>query len=335
LPVSLYIVDRDLRVVAWNNGRERGAYGQPRAEVLGRSLRNVIPSSGFRATEPVLRRVFESGVAFEETTESQGQARQFRIRRLPIMHGRAVTHVLSWSEDITEQRALEMQLIASDRLAFLGQLLAGVVHEISNPLASIAGCAEALASLAVAGNNRRAREEAVEFRDLIRSEVARSERILRTLLHSVKSDDAQATNVGATVKTVLRLLEHHPAFTRIRVVQRLPARLPVARIDADSLKQVVIALAVNAARAMAGGGTLTLRARQTRRGLVLDVMDTGPGVPIEIRRRIFEPFFTTNAAQGTGLGLAVARSLVRHRGGDLIYRPRRSGAAFRVLLRSA
>jgi PAS domain S-box-containing protein len=335
LPVSLYIVDRDLRIVAWNSGRERGAYGQPRAEVLGRLLRDVIPSSGFRATEPVLRKVLESGVAFEETTESQGQARQFRIRRLPIMHGRTVTHVLSWFEDITEQRALEMQLIASDRLAFLGQLLAGVVHEISNPLASIAGCAEALASLAVASEDRLARKEAVEFRDLIRSEVARSERILRTLLQSVKSDDTPTAAIDATVASVLRLLDHHPAFTRIRVVQRFPAGLPPARIDADSLKQVVIALAVNAAHAMAGGGTLTLRAGQTRQGLVLDVMDTGPGVPAEIRHRIFEPFFTTNAAQGAGLGLAVARTLVRHRGGDLIYRHRRSGAAFRVLLRSA
>jgi signal transduction histidine kinase len=151
----------------------------------------------------------------------------------------------------------------------------------------------------------------------------------------VKSDDTPTAAIDATVASVLRLLDHHPAFTRIRVVQRFPAGLPPARIDADSLKQVVIALAVNAAHAMAGGGTLTLRAGQTRQGLVLDVMDTGPGVPAEIRHRIFEPFFTTNAAQGAGLGLAVARTLVRHRGGDLIYRHRRSGAAFRVLLRSA
>jgi two-component system NtrC family sensor kinase len=223
-----------------------------------------------------------------------------------------------------------MRLIASDRLAYLGQLVAGVAHEVSNPLAGIAGCAEALASLAMQTPGKH--WEAREFRDLIRGEVGRCERMVRSLLEGARPDPASRADLSTTVGTVLRLLERHPSFARVRVVPRVPAGL-AARIDPDSLKQVVMALSLNAARAMPGGGTLTLRGSRADGRIFLDVVDTGPGVQAALRTRIFEPFFTTDPTQGTGLGLAVARSLVRGRGGDLVYRPRSKGGAFRVVLR--
>ena len=335
LPLSLYVVDRDLRVVAWNASREQGPFGQPRGDVLGRPLRRVLTPAGYRATEPILRQVFRSGVMQEDTTETHRGRRLYRVRRIPVRQNGRVTHVLSWFEDVTEQRSLEMSLIASDRLAFLGQLVAGVAHEISNPLASVAGCAEALASLAQQAPDRKARHEAQEFQKLIREEVARCERIVRTLLGSARADPSSTSDVAQTVDIALWLLARHPAFTRVRVVRRIPSGLPPVRIEADSLKQVVLSLAINAARAMRGAGTLTLRAARAGRDVVLDVLDNGPGVPASIRARIFEPFFTTDATQGTGLGLPIARSLVQGRGGDLVYRPRRRGAQFRVVLKSA
>jgi two-component system, NtrC family, sensor kinase len=332
LPISLYVVDRRLRIVFWNRERESGAHGRPRAEVLGRSLSHALAPAGYRATAPLIRRVFATGRSQEETRETQG-ARLFHVRRLPVRQGRHVTHVLSLFEDVTKQRALEMHVIASDRLAFLGQLVAGVAHEIANPLAGIAGCAEALASLALRAPGEAAQREAREFRDLVRSEVARSERLVRTLLESARPASGRAADVAGTVAAVMRLLERHPAFRRVKVVSRPDPRLPEAAIEPDSLRQVVLALAVNAARAMAGGGTLTLRAAADRQGLRLDVLDTGPGVPAELRGRVFQPYFTTDRASGTGLGLAIARSLVRARGGDLVYRARpRGGACFRVTL---
>ena len=332
LPIGLYVVDRDLRIVAWNRLREKGVYGRPRKQVLGRELRHVFPPQGYRATASILRRIFETGLPHQETTETPGK-RLFFIRRLPVRRGGRITHVLSWFEDITEQRSLELRLIASDRLAFLGQLVAGVAHEVSNPLAGIAGCAEVLSSIAMKTPDAAARREALEFRDLIRSEVARCERIVRSLLDAARPDPGTSAPLDATVGTALKLLERHPAFTRVRVVSRIPVTLPAARIDPDSLRQVVVALAVNAARAMPGGGTLTLRGGRAGDTITLDVLDTGPGVPAGLRSRIFEPYFTTQPTQGTGLGLAIARSLVRGRGGDLVYRARkRPGGSFRVVL---
>jgi PAS domain S-box-containing protein len=333
LPISLYVVDSKLRVVAWNRMREQGPIGRPRSEALGRHLRKSLTPQGFRATRPVLEEVLRNGVAREETSETRDGSRLFHVRRLPVRQGRRVSHVLSWFDDITERRALEMRLIASDRLAFLGQLVAGVAHEVSNPLAGIAGCAEALASLALGPRNRKARGEALEFRDLIRGEVARCERIVRSLLDTARSTAGSSAELSATVGTTLRLLERHPAFARVKVISRIPAGLPPARIDPDSLKQVVMALAINAAKAMPAGGTLTLKAGAAERRVRLDVLDSGPGVPTALRSRIFEPFFTTDTATGSGLGLPIARTLVRRSGGDLVYRARaRPGACFRVVL---
>jgi signal transduction histidine kinase len=329
LPINLYVVDRQLRVIAWNAHREKGPLGRPRMKVLGRPLRQILSAQGFRGTAPTLQEVFETGQPKEETIESLG-ARLFHVRRLPVFQGRTVTHVLSMFEDITEQRAIEMRLIASDRLAFLGQLVAGVAHEVSNPLAAISGCAEALASLAGQGPEKK---EAKEFRDLIRGEIGRCERIVRSLLDAARPDPGATSDVAGTVTTVLRLLERHPSFSRIKVDSRIGRNL-VTRTDPDSLKQVVMVLALNAARAMPAGGSLTIRGGREDGQIVLDVMDTGPGVSETIRARIFEPFFTTDPTKGTGLGLAIARSLVRGRGGDLIYRPvARAGGSFRVILK--
>ena len=335
LPISLYVTDRSLSVVAWNSLREQGPLGQPRERVLGRHLRLVVSPKGYEATLPVIRKVLEEGIPHEQFTETQDGSRLFHVRRLPVRQDGRVTHVLSWFEDITERRAMEMQLIATDRLAYLGQLVAGVAHEVSNPLAGIAGCAEALASLARKAPKAADRKEARSYQHLIRGEVARCERIVRSLLDAARPDPGTRVDLRATVGTALRLLERHPAFARVRVVSRVPRGLS-ARVDADSLKQVVMALASNAARAMPAGGTLTLRGHRLRGQVVLDVMDTGPGVPAPLRSRIFEPYFTTHPESGTGLGLAIARSLVRGRGGDLAYRPLgRPRGSFRVVLKAA
>lgn len=334
LPIGLYLVDRDLRVVAWNRLREEGPLGRPRSEAVGRPLKQVLGPAGFRATEPLLRAVLATGRPSEDTIETASRG-LFHVRRLPVRRGRTVTHVLSWFDDITARRALEMRLIAADRLAFLGQLVSGVAHEISNPLAGIAGCAEALASLAARGAREDA-EEARQFRGLIREEVARCEAIVRFLLDSSRADDAETADVAATVSLALRLLERHPAFARLRVRSAVPPGLPPARIGADALKQVVMALATNASAGMPSGGTLAVRAARRGRELHVDVSDTGAPAPRERRASLFEPYVTTNEAQrGAGLGLAIARSLLRNRGGDLLYRPRRSGNAFRVVLRTA
>jgi two-component system NtrC family sensor kinase len=337
LPIGLYVVDRDLKVVAWNRGREIGPIGRPRSQALGQPLAKVLSARGFARVEPILTRVFESGEPHEDSAETNEAL--YQVRRLPVRQGRTVTHVLCWFENITERRNLEMRLIASDRLAFLGQLVAGVAHEVSNPLAGIAGCAEALSSLAQKVATGKAAREARQFRNLIFAEVARCERIVRFLLDSARPAPGGSTaDIPATVGTAMRLLERHPAFARIKVLSRVPPGLPRVRTDAESLKQVVMALAMNSSKAMPTGGILTLKASREGKNVLLDVSDTGRGIAAGIRSRIFEPYFTTYADKSAGLGLSVARTLLRSQGGDLVYRGPRAGgggASFRVIMKAA
>ena len=332
LPIGLYVVDRELQVVSWNRLREQGPLGRPRASAVGKPLRAVLGKEGFAATEPVLRRVLRSGRPHEEIVERSDSV--YHVRRLPVKRGSETTHVVSWFEDITERRKLEMRLIAQDRAAYLGQLVSGVAHEISNPLAGIAGCAEALASVAAKGG-RDARREALQFRDLIRAEVQRCERIVKFLLDSSRESERERTDVKETLGLALRLLERHPALARRKLRVSLQKALPSVRMETDSLKQVAMALVVYAATATPEGGTVTVSASRSGSLVHVDVADGGPALAGTERVQVFEPFAVSDAQRGAGLGLAVARGLLRSRGGDLLYRPRKDANVFRVVLRVA
>jgi PAS domain S-box-containing protein len=330
LPLGIYVVDRDLKVVAWNRLREEGPLGVPRGLVLGKPLSKVLSPPGYRAVRPVIERIFTSGQPVNTTVETGG--RVYEVRRLPLRPGERVSHVVCCFEDITERREAELRLISADRLAYLGQLVAGIAHEIANPLAGIAGCAEALASLAGAAPGRRERREARQFRDLIREEVGRAERLVRVLLDSGRAEPTGSADVAATVTEALRLLERHPTLAKTKVHAHLPRGLPRAQVDGESLKQVVVALATRAAQRMPAGGSVSLRLRRERGRLLLDVTDSGPALAAELRARLFEPYLSAEAYRAGGLGLAIARSLIRQSGGDLTLRPSRRGTTFRVAL---
>lgn len=144
LPLSLYVVDRRLRVVAWNRYRETGPLGRPRNQVLGRPLEDVLSPQGFGAVLPSLQRVFGTGVALEETTEAQQGERTFRVWRLPVLSGSEVTHVVSLFEDVTERRLLEEQFRQAQTMDAMERLAGAIAHDVNNALTAIAGHAELL-----------------------------------------------------------------------------------------------------------------------------------------------------------------------------------------------
>lgn len=242
--------------------------------------------------------------------------------------------------DITDRKRAEQELARSrealhqsEKLAALGSLLAGVSHELNNPLAAIVGQAEMLQEDSQGTVfETRARK--------IGAAAERCARIVQTFLAMARQKDAQRSlvDLNDVVASSLEITEYALRTAGIAVRVTLGTLLPKVLGDRDQLHQVLVNLIVNAQQAMEHGATfdktLTVRTAVSQSGAVLlDVCDTGPGIPEKVRGRIFEPFFTTKPqGVGTGVGLSFSHGIVEAHGGTIALEPSRRGAHFRVAL---
>ncbi|MEJ7713223.1 MAG: ATP-binding protein [Pyrinomonadaceae bacterium] len=206
----------------------------------------------------------------------------------------------------------------AEKLAAVGRLAAGVVHEINNPLATIATCAEALESRLDKGTLKT--EDLREYLGLIRSEAFRCKRITNGLLDFSRARPGERVTVDVVtlLHSVARLLSHQNRGERIEILVDAEGLIAPVKGDEGQLQQAVIALAVNGMDSMEKGGTLTLGARNRAESVLIEVTDTGVGIAAENLPKIFEPFFTTKeVGKGTGLGLAVCYGIIADHGGRL------------------
>ena len=235
-----------------------------------------------------------------------------------------------------ELQLAQRQLVMREKLAAIGELTAGVAHEISNPTAVIQGNLDLMREeLGPA-----AQPVANEFR-LIHQQVDRIRVIVTKLLQFARPDEfagyVEAVDVNAALADCLVLTRQHLAHGQVKVVQHFAAQGRV-RINLQELQQVLINLIVNAVQAMPEGGTLTLETHDRdphtdARGVRIVVRDTGGGIRAEDMARLFDPFFTTKKRQGTGLGLSISHTLVERYGGRIeVDSAPGEGAAFTVSL---
>lgn len=213
-----------------------------------------------------------------------------------------------------EKEKLQKQLMHADRLATIGQLAAGVAHELNEPLSTILGFAQLA--------RKHAGLPADSARDLdkiVDASLYAREIIKKLLLFARQTPPFKGrVNLNDTVSQALGLFEHRLEKAGIKLVRDLSARLPSIVADGGQLKQVIVNLAANAIQAMPEGGTLTVRTAANGAQLVCTVEDTGTGMTEEILDRIFVPFFTTkDVNQGTGLGLPVVHGIVSAHGGTI------------------
>jgi len=240
--------------------------------------------------------------------------------------------VLIIGRDITAEREMRLRLMESDRLAAVGELVAGVAHEVNNPLSSISAFAQLL--LRDEGLSPSQRESI----EVIRSETTRASHVVKDLLAFARRSEPrrEPVDINAVVERTLRLRSYQFAASHVTVESRLADDLPPVLGDARQLQQVCLNLVTNAAQAMGtrGGGMLTIVTRAEGRDAVLEVCDTGPGIPEDVRARIFEPFFTTKAeGEGTGLGLSVSYGIVGSHGGTIaVASSSAAGTTFRVTI---
>jgi two-component system sensor histidine kinase AtoS len=225
-----------------------------------------------------------------------------------------------------EQDRLATELRQAEHLAWLGRLLAGVAHEVRNPLAGIRSTVQLWQRLPETARSPAALEAIVH-------NVDRLEGLVGRLLLFARSghEPARPADLGALVGEAFDLLRARAAEQKVELIADLEERV-IVQGAAGPLGQVVLNLLLNALQAMPAGGRVTCRTRRVGADQVeLTVIDTGPGVPAEVRAHLFEPFFTTRA-EGTGLGLALCREIVEQHGGRIDLVGDGPGATFRVVL---
>ncbi len=322
------------------------------AEITSRDCDEVLERLGIASTPCLCDKTREDRrPSSREFKNAAGSNFQFWAYPLIDEEGNlyAIVHYL---KDVTGQKRMEQQLIRSERLASLGTLVAGIAHEINNPLGIIAGYAEALLDRA----NDPGLQAVGEFEDFpeylktIHHEIFRCKSILQSLLEFARPSGGtfREIDVNELIKEVLLLLQHRTARLRHRIDLRLTRELPKISADAGSLRQVLMNLLLNAIYFTPEGGSITIATEadapvvrpgpaECVRMVRLTVRDTGAGIAQEVSSKIFDPFFTTKpVGEGTGLGLTISHRIVEEHGGSIdVESASGKGTAFVITLPSA
>ena len=312
-------------------------------QIVGRNLREFLapavqPSFG-DYLERIRQGVTDSGLL--RLITKMGDERVVVYRNTKFEEAGNAPYVLGHAQDITELRRAEKELqqqrevlMQTEKLAAMGSLLAGVAHELNNPLAAVQGHTFILRKTAKdAEVVRRVKE--------IEEATERCARIVQTFVNLARPypSTRQQVWLNKLVQEALDLLAYQLRLDNIEVILDLAGDLPLIWADPHQLHEVMLNLLTNAQQAMRGASpprllTISTRLNPQSQTISIEIDDTGPGVPAEIRSRIFEPLFTTRApGEGTGLGLSVSQGIIRSHGGTIeLLSTTGPGAVFRIEL---
>lgn len=330
LPDGLVVFDAKGRVTRLNKaaldllGMEAPAKGRT---YQGRKAADVLPSS----LASLASRLYEAAVLPDtEITLRQGEdVRYLSVRGGHVNEGEeGRLGSLMFLRDLTEVRRLEAEVRRREKLAAVGNLAAGVAHELRNPLSSIKGYATYFGGRFPEGSADR------EAAQVMVKEVDRLNRAIGDLIGLSRPTDIRprSTDMRRLVEDTLRLIGQDAAGRGVRVRFASPDALPAAAVDPDRMRQVILNLCLNALEAMPHGGELTLSLHAEPDALRLEIRDSGTGIAPEALPHIFDPYFTTKG-QGTGLGLATVHKIIEAHGGSIsVSSEPGQGAAFRIVL---
>ena len=342
LPLSLYVIDSDYRIVMWNQHREVGMQGEPRDSVIGRNVFEVLSRYPTKKLRKEFERAFLTGKIErieQQTTDEKGATKHWVVSKIPMRdETNKITHVITVGEDVTARVEAIHAASRVEKLAAVGRLAAGVVHEINNPLATISACSEALEARVGEGVFGKSPDvdDLSEYLGLIRDESFRCKSITNGLLDFSRGRTGNRfpIDISEVLEASAKLLKHQQRGDDIQIELEMNDNLPLVNADEGQIQQAVIALSTNAIDAMPDGGQLTFRAFEQKKQVAIEIADTGFGIKPENMSKIFEPFFTTKeVGKGTGLGLAVCYGIITDHGGRLGVRSKiDQGSTFTIYL---
>jgi PAS domain S-box-containing protein len=339
LPQPVFAKDQQLRFV-YVNAAFAAATGRDPSALLGKTDYDVFPPPEAELARRRDTELFATGTGVHASEElvadRDGRVRVLSTTVVPLRAaGGEVTHLIGIVHDITQlkeqERALrvfneeleqlvgartaqlrraQQELLKKERLAVVGQLSAGLAHQLRNPLASITNAASVVEQRLLRGKS----EEASFALAIIREEVVAANRIITDLLDYARVRPPRPTHVflGELVETAY---DAQALPSGVRVVRDVPDELAL-QVDADQLRTALRNVVRNSVEAMPRGGTLTIAAERSADGVRIRIFDTGDGVPAALREQIFDPLVSSKP-YGIGLGLTTARALIENQGGSL------------------
>jgi PAS domain S-box-containing protein len=317
---AIIFIDNENQVQMWNKGAEM-IFGYTADEMLGSRFRRLIPPD-IDAEEELGR--------IEKEVREKGFLRNDQVQRV-TKSGKRITVNISRTmlhnkegeplgstaiiKDMSEKVEMDKHIYNTEKLASIGILAAGVAHEINNPLAVILGFADLLKEKFEEGSSER------EDLQLIEGNANHAKKIVENLLGFARVTEGMEDHVdiNRALKTVSNIIQNTLMTKKVEFVNEIDEQLPPVAGDAREFQQVIFNLINNAVAAMDDeGGTLTMKAWAENARVLVQVKDTGPGIPDRIKGQIFDPFFTTkHVGQGTGLGLSLCYGIVQKYGGRI------------------
>jgi two-component system, NtrC family, sensor kinase len=308
---ALCIVDRS-GAIRRANRAFADLVNAPPASLIGRPWQAFVPPEW----SSDLQRALDQQGAGREVELRTGE-RTYAVTAVPISSNDRSAVVLLF-DDQTERRRLQDQLIQSEKMSAIGQLIAGIAHDLNNPLASVLGFADFLTEVPHVPASIR------EPLTVIREEAERASSIVRNLLGFARKQEHQRrpTALKPLLDGTFVLLRNQLMAHRVEAQIEVETDLPMPDIDPNQIQQVFVNLINNAAQAVASTGrpgTIVVRARRWLDGVAIDIIDDGPGMSEALASQVFEPFFTTKAeGEGTGLGLSISQGIVKEHGGRIM-----------------
>ena len=294
-------------------------FGVHPRELIGRDFKEYSIGGHGPAAACLLSEPTRTGDTANQEILDPRTGRLFRISYFPFAStGGEIDRYVGLAEDVTIERARAQRLMTNERLAALGQMASGIAHEINNPLASIAGCAEALL-----GRIERDRIDPGLFREylgIVHEEVFRCKKITTAMLSFVRQGSYELASVrpDEALERALELIGFQGRLRSVTVSRDFQPDVPVVKVSEGELRQVLLVVLTNALDALQDRGELRCAVSAANGMVVISIADTGPGIPLEVMSGIFTPFLTTKAAQGgTGLGLSIAKRIIDDFGGTI------------------
>jgi len=295
----------------------------PVTAIPGRPWLGLLPPAW---SDPVARAIAEPSAT---SVEIRAGERALLLTTIPMAEPGSAVLVF---EDQTDRRRLQEQLIQSEKMSAIGQLIAGVAHDLNNPLASVVGFSDFLAEAGVPASL----EEPLQ---VIRQEAERAATIVKNLLSFARTQEGERVRqpIQPLLDSTLVLLRNQLMTHKVEATLDVEPGLPEVEVDANQIKQVFVNLINNACQAIASdapSGRIWISAKRAQDVIAVSVTDSGPGIPEDVAARVFEPFFTTKPeGEGTGLGLSICQGILKEHGGRISLESRPgSGATFTVEL---